>query len=730
MGYDRKRIVYAIDGWADRIFTPKYNPLHWLGTLCFFCMMLILISGIYLFLFYKTGTPYESVQYLTVEQWYIGGIMRSVHRYASDGLVMFMALHLLREFLLGRYRQWRWLSWFSGNALLIISIIIGIIGYWMVWDGRAQLIAQKTAQLLNDIPILVEPPSRSFLSDDTISKMLFFVLLLAHIGISLIGISAFIFIHVSRNARAAIKPPRVIAVATLIVLFILSFIAPATNAQTADMAKLPINIPFDWFFLFIYPLASVLPKWVFWFTSVGGVLIVFMAPWLGRSRRLPPAQIILEKCVGCEQCNKDCPYEAIRMAPRKDGRPYLLQAEIMVSRCASCGICIGSCDSKATNLPDRTLEQIENEITELLHLAQRQDGKPKILGFICEKSVKLDEIVDTKNRSIKGMPNVPIITFRCAGMIQHSIIEHALESGADGVFVSGCQMEECYYREGAKWANARLMGERAPVLLPFKGPASNYSRIRVYWLSPLSQLHGKDLISEINLFRDELSHISNVRTYGLIKPAIPRERIYKKAMAFSAASLLLIPAFLILFLSTKPTYPFYSKDQSLLKFTFKRSGKQVGCRELAEEEVETKLKHMRKTRSSFARLRMECDRRRLPMYVEVYLDNKNIFSKTYYPTGIRKDGSTFAYEEIPIVPGVHDIKVKMRDLSVEEAYERKEVEEHVEEHENSSKMGASKDDSLLDYTFEKKINIKAEMSAIIDFDEVNNKFYVLGQNEE
>jgi len=118
------------------------------------------------------------------------------------------------------------------------------------------------------------------------------------------------------------------------------------------------------------------------------------------------------------------------------------------------------------------------------------------------------------------------------------------------------------------------------------------------------------------------------------------------------------------------------------------------------------------------------------MYVEVYLDNKNIFSKTYYPTGIRKDGSTFAYEEIPITPGIHDIKVKMRDISIEETFKHKAEEEHAEEHENSSKTGASKDDILLDYTFEKKINIKAEMSAIIDFDEVNNKFYVLGQNEE
>ncbi len=151
----RRRIVYALDRIGDKVFTPTYNPLYYLGTICFFFLILITISGIYLFLFYRTSAPYQTIQYLTNEQWYLGGFMRSIHRYASDGFILFMAIHMLREFLLGRYRQWRWLSWGSGIALLLVSIGIGVTGYFLVWDERAQVVAIRTAQIFGDIFIFI-----------------------------------------------------------------------------------------------------------------------------------------------------------------------------------------------------------------------------------------------------------------------------------------------------------------------------------------------------------------------------------------------------------------------------------------------------------------------------------------------------------------------------------------------------------------------------------------------
>ncbi len=692
-----RRIVYALDRLGDRIFSPRYNPFYWLGTICFFLLILITVTGIYLFIFYRTDSPYETVQSITTGQWYIGGIMRSIHRYASDGLILFIITHMMREFLLGRYLHWRKFSWISGLLILMASIVVGVIGYWMVWDERAQLIATMTSSLLDDITLFIEPPPISFLSNAAIAKMVFFVLFVMHLGLSFVGISVLAGIHISRSARPSVKPPRIIGIVILVSLLLLSLIIPATSGPPADMGRLPVNASIDWFYLFIFPLISLLPRSVFWITSAAAVLFLFILPFITRSKRPAAAKIIQENCVGCEQCNKDCPYEAIRMIPRTDGRYYLFEAVVMNNRCASCGICVGSCNSRAVEMPYKTIDQIKKEISALINSGRRQNGSPRILGFVCEKGIRPDEFIDAKTRTFKEMPEVSVITFPCSGMVNHAMIEYALESGADGVFIAGCQMRECNYREGSKWTRARLSGERAPVLAA--NGEINYSRVRAYWLSPLET---KELISNIRLFQQELKQAAGVRDYSLVEPMYAEER-YKNGIPFLAVPVILLFAFLISFLATGTLYPFYGKNDSLLKFTLKYSSRPKGdCKELTEKETETKLKHMQKTQSPFTSMRLDCARERAATNIEMMLDNKKVLSMTYHPTGLKNDGPTFVYEEMHVEPGRHKIEIKMGD---------------------SEKPGS------FDYTFKKDVEFKAGEIVVIDFDRVKNEFFVLGQNE-
>ena len=74
----------------DRLFGPSLNPLAQLGALGFFFFWIVAVSGIYLFIFFDTGIDraYRSVEYISRDQWFHAGVMRSFHRYASDLMVV------------------------------------------------------------------------------------------------------------------------------------------------------------------------------------------------------------------------------------------------------------------------------------------------------------------------------------------------------------------------------------------------------------------------------------------------------------------------------------------------------------------------------------------------------------------------------------------------------------------------------------------------------------------
>ena len=80
------------------------------------------------------------------------------------------------------------------------------------------------------------------------------------------------------------------------------------------------------------------------------ILILLALPWLPPLKRAPVAVVDLANCNGCTRCANDCPYNAITMMPRTDGRAFEREAVVNASLCVSCGICAGACP---TSMPFR-----------------------------------------------------------------------------------------------------------------------------------------------------------------------------------------------------------------------------------------------------------------------------------------------------------------------------------------------------------------------------------------
>ncbi|MGE5240385.1 MAG: 2Fe-2S iron-sulfur cluster-binding protein [Bacteroidota bacterium] len=268
------------------IFGDRLNPLYHLGAIAYFMTWVAVASGVYLYAFFDTGVTeaYASVEHITRNQWYIGQIVRGLHRYASDGMVLAMGLHLLRHFAFDHYRGFRWFSWITGIVVLWLVYASGINGFLLPWDRLAQFVATASAELIDWLPIMTEPMARNFLHQGSVNDRLFSLLTFMHIGISL-AILLVLWIHTQRVAKAETNPPRYLALPLLAALIVLTLVWPVWSQGPANLDTVVTTINFDWFYLPIYPLIYAWsPKQVWMLIGIGTLLLAAL-PWLPPKRR-------------------------------------------------------------------------------------------------------------------------------------------------------------------------------------------------------------------------------------------------------------------------------------------------------------------------------------------------------------------------------------------------------------------------------------------------------------
>jgi ferredoxin/coenzyme F420-reducing hydrogenase delta subunit len=491
-----------VEDWFDVVFGAKWNPFYQLGALGWFYYWIVVISGIYLYIFFDTGVTqaYKSLEYLTHEQWYAGGVMRSLHRYASDALVVMMMVHLLREFAMDRFRSSRWFAWFTGVPMLWLVFAAGISGYWMVWDQLAQYIAIATAELFDSLPFFGESIARNFLSDEKLTGRFFTLMVFMHIALPLF-LLFIMWIHIQRHASPKVNPPKGLAIGTFSMLLILSFIKPAVSQPAADLNIVPTTVNLDWFYMPVYPFLNDVSGITVWIVLVGATALLMMMPWMPPGKRELVAVVNLDNCNGCSRCAADCPFSAIDMEPRSDGSVYTHEAVVDSNHCTSCGICVGSCP---TATPFRTKSELspgielpEDRIKELrektIAASNNLTGSDRVIVYGCDHSLDPSAMADT---------NVGVVTMPCIGMLPPSFIDFVLSRKlADGVFLTGCREGDCNYRLGIKWTDARLAGERDPRIRQ----RVNQERIGKFWAGLTRR---KEFFRKLSEFRAGLSKLA------------------------------------------------------------------------------------------------------------------------------------------------------------------------------------------------------------------------------
>jgi quinol-cytochrome oxidoreductase complex cytochrome b subunit len=280
-----RKAFLVVEAQANRVFGERHNPFHHLGAISYWMFWLVVASGFYVYAFYDTGIDdtFESVEALTHNQWWAGGVMRSVHRYASDAMILTMLLHLVRHFCFDRYRSFRAFSWITGVLVLWLVYASGVNGYMLPWDRLAQFVLTATAEWFDALPPFRGVLVRNFVFPEAITDRFFTLLQFLHIGIPL-AVLAVLWVHTQRVPRAKTLPPRSIMIASTVMLVVLSLLKPALSQGKADLLSYPQSLEFDWFYLGVYPLVYSWSPMTVWAVVGGMTLLFLLAPWLPPKR--------------------------------------------------------------------------------------------------------------------------------------------------------------------------------------------------------------------------------------------------------------------------------------------------------------------------------------------------------------------------------------------------------------------------------------------------------------
>jgi len=415
------------------VLSSVADPIRHLGALGYWLFWLLAASGVYLYIRFDTSLTgaYDSIGEL---EWWFGGVLRSVHRYAADAFVVVALLHIVKEIIQKHYAGFRAFSWISGVPLVWLLYASGIVGYWLVWDTRSQFSFLATLEWFG----LGTESSGGPLD------RLFSLFVFLHVGLPL-ALLAGMWVHVQRLGRPETAPPRALGFGLAAALVVLAAIRPAASSEPWNAALAPAETAVDWFYHFLHPLMYATSAATLWVLAIGLSLALLVLPYISGAEKLVAARVDPANCNGCGRCVADCPYEAILLSGND-------KALVMAERCAACGICAGACPSSTPfrsvkelvsgiDLPDFTVDTLRRRLQQALSLSPRE------ISIYCEKH-----------------PAPPgAITLRCLAMLPPAFVEYALRNGARSVRAVGCE-EECAYRLGMQLSDERFAGRREPYL--------------------------------------------------------------------------------------------------------------------------------------------------------------------------------------------------------------------------------------------------------------------------
>ena len=253
----------------------KTNPFYALGSIFYLVWFIVIATGCLLIMWYIPTKPAAFDSILRIQESIpFGGIIRGMHKYGADAMIIAATMRMYRMFMMADYKPGKELNVAIAFIAMLLSMYSGLTGYLLIWNQRAYWATKVFATFptyMDQFPFMGDywqPLVKSMhmgwntaeallgggaaITQETITR--FFSI---HLAFSLIPL-IFVELYFYKNAQTRISLSWFKRSVIILMLVAVSVVLPAAQGRRSDPNVTPLPILSDWYFLGLYQMYKYL----------------------------------------------------------------------------------------------------------------------------------------------------------------------------------------------------------------------------------------------------------------------------------------------------------------------------------------------------------------------------------------------------------------------------------------------------------------------------------------
>src|SRR5881394_36606 len=167
------------------------------GSTLVFTFSVQMVTGLFLWMSYSPSsqTAWESVYYLQHEMLF-GWLLRGVHHFTAQAMIVLLVLHLLQVIIDGAYKAPREVNFWLGLILMQIVLGLSLTGYLLPWDQKGYWATRVATKMMGLVPIVGEPLQRIVIGGSEYGHHTLTRFFALHAGVLPSLLTIFLILHV------------------------------------------------------------------------------------------------------------------------------------------------------------------------------------------------------------------------------------------------------------------------------------------------------------------------------------------------------------------------------------------------------------------------------------------------------------------------------------------------------------------------------------------------------